>query len=655
MDSQKLTYILIPVFVICISLVFLNALFNNFVWDDFGHVVDNIMIRNMRNIPLALGQNIIVRGYKVSNYYRPLQPISYMADYKLWGLNPFGYHLTNLILHILNGLLLYLVVFSLLKNNILSFLCSIIYCLHPTHTSVVSYISGRADILASIFFLSSFYLYIKSETVLKNRILIYLSSVAAFSMCLLSKESVLMFPFILLSYELMFNGKRRLIRTVPFFLFVIVYVLLRANITDYKIELFLKDPDIPSRLIASLKMFLEYICILLLPLRLRMERSLGAHNYLGYEAALFLIMAVSLIITLRKSRYFKLILFGFIWFLINIIPVLNIIPLHARLAENWLYLPSIGFVLAMTLVMREFFDEDKIFLCVAVSIFLILGALTIKQNAKWKDSIALYKYGLSVEPRSYKFHNNLGSAYYKQGNVKEAIDEYKKAIELNPNNFDSYFNLAVINIDLGQFDEAEAQLKAAESIDWENPYLYFTKARLYLARGNKKEAGENLKMALSIYPDYYDAYKYLKELVENEPELKDARELVKKEPDSAQSHYKLGSAYLKDSLFYDAIEELSRAVFLKNEFAEAHNNLGCAYASIKEFKEAIREFNIALQFDKDYADAYSNIGVYYANLNRFKKARFYLNKALSIEPGHEKSLKMLKVIGDIESKKRLKN
>jgi len=650
MDFPKLSINLIFILVISILFVYFNTLFNNFVWDDFEHIVDNYRIKDIRYIFSIFKQNIIVGGYKTSNYYRPLQHISYMVDYKIWGLNPFGFHLGNLLLHILNGTLLYLVIFYLTNDNIVSLLGSVIYSLHPVHTSVVSYISGRADILVSIFFLLCFYFYIKSETGLKN-LVFYLLSILSFVICLLSKESALTLPFILLAYELIIGVRRRFMRIIPFFLFFGIYILFRINIVSHKAEILLNDPHIFSRLISSLKTLFEYFYILYLPLRLHMERSLGPHKYLGYEIFLFLIMLAAFVAFIRHSRYFKQVLFGFFWFFTNIIPVINIFPLHAQLAENWLYIPSIGLILTIPLIAKEFFDENRVFLGIIIVISVILGILTIRQNVIWKDNLTLYNYILKVEPNAYKIHNNLGTVYYEKGDIDKALHEFKGAIEINHSFTDPYLNLAVVYKDLGNLSEAELCLKKAEGLDPDNPTLYLNRARIYIAKGDKEKAKENLRRALGIYTDYYNAYEEMKALIKEEPEFKVALELVKGKPNSAEGHFRLGSVYLKNSLFYDAIEELSRAVFIKNDFSTAHNNLGCAYASVGEFGRALKEFKLAVHIDGNCADAYSNIGTLYANRNNFKKARTFLSKALEIEPEHRKSRGMLELINKKEIKK----
>ncbi len=605
-----------------------------------------------------------------------------MFDYRLWKLNPLGFHLGNVILHILNAFLLYAVIFFLIKDNILSFFCSLVYSMHPAHTSVVSYISGRADILGSLFFLLSFFLYAKSGTVSKKvnpvrelRSLtvcadggikppsvslfspptssvafsngvnfLYVLSITSFILCLLSKESVLIFPFVLLLYELIFVSRKKFLRLIPFFLLVGIYLFFRIDIAANKAQLLLKDPHISFRLITSLKTFFEYVYILFLPLGLHMERTLSPHRYFPYEVFLFLCVAVSCIIILKHSKYFKFILFGIFYFIINLLPVLNILPLHAPLAENWLYIPSMGFVLAVVLAIREFFDENKVFFALVVLACAILSVLTVTQNARWRDEHTLYSYILNFEQASYKIHNNLGNVYYKDKDMERAMKEYETANNLNPSHLDPYINLAVINIDLKNVNKAEFYLKEAERLDPENPLVYFNKARLFLLKSDRIKARQNLKIALDIYPDYYDAYKILKEFLEEEPDFKEALRRVKEEPDSAEMHYKLGSIYLKNFLFYDAIEELCQAIILNNEFSKAHNNLGCAYARIGEFGLAMREFKLAVKLDKNYADAYSNMGIYYAQRNNFKKARVFLNKALGLSPEHKKSRDILELI-----------
>ena len=198
---MKKQRIIVLVFLLGIGL-YANTFGNSFVWDDELLVIRNGYIKDWSHFPEIFKINLFHSISRKGNYYRPLQSLSLLFDYSLWGLRPFGYHLTNVLLHIANAVIIYFLIGMISRSRRISLLTALLFLVHPIHTQAVTYISGRADPLAAFFFLLAFYLYVKSVAL--NKLAPYLGSLLFFLLALLSKEAALIFPLTLLLYEFSF-------------------------------------------------------------------------------------------------------------------------------------------------------------------------------------------------------------------------------------------------------------------------------------------------------------------------------------------------------------------------------------------------------------------------------------------------------------------
>ena len=178
--------------VVILTIIYSAALNNPFIWDDYFHVVENTFIKDWRYIPQIFTSDVFFFAPQRSNFYRPLQSLSYMIDYTVWKLNPLGYHLTNVLIHLFNIILIYLLLSKLFQNRFVPFLSAFFFTIHPLQTSAVSYIAGRADLLLTFFCLCSLSLYFESQHATSGGMrgrLYYVVSIIAFIFALLSKEA----------------------------------------------------------------------------------------------------------------------------------------------------------------------------------------------------------------------------------------------------------------------------------------------------------------------------------------------------------------------------------------------------------------------------------------------------------------------------------
>ena len=484
--------------------VYSNCLDGKFVWDDFGLVRDNPYIKSWQNIPEIFTKGI--GGGGSSNFYRPVQMATYVADYSLWKFNPVGYHLTNTLLHILAALAIYWLINIIFCSRMLAFLTAALFVAFPVHTEAVSYIAGRADSLAVIFILLTLIFYIKSLPLARPRMFVLALFSCVFA--LLSKENSVIIPLLILLYHYAFKAKFKAKGFLLISFVVLGYAVLRLTVLKNSVPV---TPIMLQRIPGFFVALAEYVRLLLLPFNLHMEYGDKLFSIFNLKAVLGMAAAVLLItIAVRERQRNKLVFFSISWFFLALLPVSNIYVInYSFMMEHWLYLPSIGFFLILAKGLCLLYDSGKFkyaAIVLATSILTSYACLTVEQNNYWREPVSFYKRALQFSPDSYRFLNELGLEYAQMKLNKEAIACYKKALVINPRLAGVCYNLGALYYSLGDDQQAISSLKkAVELAPWYTE-AYFALGKAY-CRANKKEE------ALSLY----------KKLVEIKPGLAAAR------------------------------------------------------------------------------------------------------------------------------------
>ncbi|MDO8535919.1 MAG: tetratricopeptide repeat protein [Candidatus Omnitrophota bacterium] len=461
--SKWSIFISVTLIIILGFIVYGNSINGKFVWDDQGLIKENKYIQNSSKLSNIFNADIGRGGPEKSAFYRPMQMLSYMVDYALWNLDYRGYHLTNMMLHILAALCLLWFINVLFKNSLLSFLTAALFVVHPVHTEAVSYISGRADPLALIFILVSFIFYIKSSDNIDP--ITYLFMTISFMMALLAKESSLIFPVLLLLYHRIFKIKFKVREFFTISAVFLAYILFRTLILNIGNSGPLSHTTLPQRVPGFFVAIASYIRLLLLPLNLHMEYGKEAFPIFDPAAVIgVVILSLSLTYALRKKNNNRLVHFFILWFFIAILPVSNLYPINAYMAEHWLYLPSIGFFAILAYGLDSLYEKKQLRVYAAIltiGLLYFYSYLTIDQNNYWKNSTYLYERTLKYSPDNITLLNNLGNEYDIAGEHEKAMAVFKKAIEIKPEFATSYNNLGNVYYSMGNKAEAAALYRKA--------------------------------------------------------------------------------------------------------------------------------------------------------------------------------------------------
>ncbi len=474
MDKRKPVLALL-LLALAVALAYANSLKADFVYDDYAFVFNNEAIRTFTPpskfllSPEAFSQPV---SYHV---YRPLASFTFALNYALGGLEPVGYHLVNLSFHTLNVFLLFLLLQQLGFQRGPSFAGALIFAVHPVHTEAVTWISGRGNVLFLFFFLLAYSLYISAGSRSGfRRLLLFLGAVAAYGVSLLAKEMAIPLPALLFGHDLYFHPEwspRRRLRQawmyVPFAVVAVGYVLLRSHVLGRLGQVPYHGGSVYVTFLAMLRAVSIYTKLLFVPVGLSLSRHFQPHHSL-FDASVFpslclvILMVAAAVAAFRRASYFSFCLY---WFAVTMLPVSNIIPVNAIVADRFLYGPSIGFCILLAVCaagvpnMRQ--SRRRIAVAGIVAMVFCFMLLAIGRNNDWSDATRLWSKTAKSSPSSYVAFNNLGFEYMKRGRIPEAIDALNRAVELKDDLAEAHVNLARCYAQLGQTNEAILHYKAA--------------------------------------------------------------------------------------------------------------------------------------------------------------------------------------------------
>jgi tetratricopeptide (TPR) repeat protein len=581
---------------------------------------------------------------EAGNYYRPMFHIFYMIDLYIFGLRPWGFHLTKILFHMGSSLIVFLMASTLISRygggvtgtktykQYIPFAAALLFATHPIHTEAVL---GITEVSLAFFYFLSFYLYVKADVTGRG---VPLSSLVFFFLAVFSKETALTLPVLLFAYDYSFKRDSilhpkpetlylLLKRYLPYLIAAGIYFILRTNaiggFSPRKTHAGLSGYEY---FINVFPLFAQYLEKLILPINLNAAYVFHPiHSLLEWKGILSVAVTLCFIVTLYLLRnrnrvaFFSLLLVA-----IPLLPALYIPALGVHtFAERYLYLPSVGFVIIVSMGLCGLTKLDALkgramplMLSIVLVITVLYSAGTIKRNPVWKDNLTLWSDTVKKSPDGSVPHNNLGNAYFNYGRIDEAIKEYKEALRLNPDHAKAHNNLGAAYYKQGQTEEAVGEYKEALRLNPDYADVHYNIGIVYFNKGRTDEAIEEFKEALRLNPDYVKA------------------------------HNNLGAAYYNRGRIGEAIEELKEAIRLKPDHAQAHNNLGLVYAKLERIDEAIGEYKEALRLIPDYADAHFNLGLAYQGKGLKKEAIREFEKTLKIKPDYEKARSALKTLSE---------
>ncbi|TVM00656.1 MAG: hypothetical protein CV087_12735 [Candidatus Brocadia sp. WS118] len=625
------------------QLVYLNSLSNHFAYDDEFTIVNNYFIKTWTNLPSLFSRAYFKYSGELS--YRPVVTLSYFIDYALWQLNPLGFHLTNSILHTFNAVFLFFLSMQLFNGRVIAFLAAILFACHPVLSEAVNAVSYREDLLGTAFIIVAFFLYLSASKKELPFSRSYFCSVVCYLFGLFSKEITITLPFLIFIYDILLAKKRNHIYRLlcnysGYICITILYLAIRFVILHNPAESHVSYPgdSVLVNYMTMTKVLASYMKLLFFPFSLCADYVMPhSYSFLDMSFVLsFLLLSSVIIIVMRMYSCSKTAFFSFLWFIISLLPVLNIVPIENIMAERYLYLPALGFcMLAGNLSgydkssgffgkslrspyrmdhghadnqragIKEYrgkvgghvshYDsssfvnivagKERAFLrnTVAVAMVTLVGIIfsitVVRRNYIWIDQTVLWTNTAKISPDSFKSHNNLGNLFRDAGRFDEAIVELKHALQLYDKYIDAHNNLGVTYRKKGMINEALSEYQRALQLNPHYPYAHNNLGVLYAKSGFLDLAIGEFTKAITDKPDYFDA------------------------------HNNLGATYIKKGLYEKAADECLEAIKYNNRYKDAYYNLAAAYFNSKQFDKALDASKRVLFMDPNHHDAHEIINL----------------------------------------------
>ena len=559
-----------------VFMIYLNSFKNDFVnWDDPGLIIRNQRIRSLD------WQNIIeIFTPKKSSTFQPVRVLSYAIDYRIWKLNPIGYRITNLLFYILTCIMVF---FSLdmlsanLRKGIsgpshrrVALFGSLLFAAHPVHVEAVTWLAARKEVLQGFFFFFAFYLYLTGkEKEGRQRAILVVLVLLSILLATLSKPSAVIFPAVLVIYEMAFRRNQwidfikkhwiffSLSTIIPLLLaFVLFRVMLNAGgIKPYHGGTFLNN------LLVSFYVFLYNIKLLVFTINysaaytIRVPFPLINVQTAIVIGAVFFLFGLS-VWSLKKT---KAIFFSVFFFLLTLLPYLNIIPISTLLADRYVFIASFSYCFLLGIGFDKLYSHTQMrfsegffkLLSIALLLFLVGGYsfMTIQQNKIWENSYTLWSDAVEKYPESNTANALMGVVYIDLGMDEKAAEYLEKAVQLLPIDYESRNNLGIVYGRLDKPEEALKELMTAMSLKPEN---------------------DNIKINLAVFYQRQREYQKAEEILTY---------LISKNPKDARLYYRLGLLYKSMGRYEAAISELEKAIQFGPEIITLYEELGNIYVS----------------------------------------------------------------------------
>lgn len=496
-----------------ILIVLGSSLYARTIFFDFTYLDDNALIlenypiiSQVNNIGAIFANDVFFSSDKF--YYRPLLNLSFMADASVAGTLPVIFHLTNILIHILASILIFLLLKKLGQSKSLSFFLAAFFLVHPALTQAVAWIPGRNDSLLAVFVVAAFLSFLSfcDRPLLRY----YLTYLGFLFLALLTKETAVFLPVLVIFYFLFLEPKRLEARdkwllvigsgAIGFFWFLMRRLALGTELTDYSQAIW--------GVMNNSSALLIYIGKLLFPFDLKTFPILE-DSTLVYGLLTVLILSVAIWLSRRKRL--KYIWFGAAWFLLFLLPAFIRPTGLPDFLEHRLYLSFVGFLIILLELdwIRNLDFRKRSVSVPAVLILAFLAALSFWHSSAFTDRLSFWQSAATGSPHSPLAQKNLGTMYYLEGNNAQAEEYYNRALALNDKESMVNNNLGVIYLNDRQYDKAKQAFRRELQVNPDYDKALFNLGDLAYREKQWPEALNYWLSALRINPRYYEAYERL--------------------------------------------------------------------------------------------------------------------------------------------------
>jgi tetratricopeptide (TPR) repeat protein len=593
-------------FALIVAVLYGNTLQAPFVFDDLENVRNNTAIR----IDALTIDNTLKAAFSGPSYRRPVANISFAFNYLLGGYHVIGYHLINGFIHWLAGIFLYLLIQLTLDiylpatpwNRWIAIFSALIWLVHPIQTQAATYIVQRMTSMSALFYVMSLYFYARARSRQLGLAIarggqsgfpasFYLASLISGILALGSKEVAATLPIFICLYEWYFfqDLNKTWLRRNVFYLAIALIALGFVSLVYLGFDPIeriaggyqRRDFTMVQRLLTEPRVVFFYISLILFPhpSRLNLDHDVALSQSLASPATALAAMigiAGLFVLALMLARRHRLLSFGILWFLGNLVIESSVIGLEI-IFEHRNYLPSMFLIVVIVLVGFRLLRNEKTAVIILCALTIVLSTWTIQRNRVWQNEASLWQDCVYKSPNKARSHYNLAMVLAEQGQSDKAVDHYKHALRLNPHSASIHTNLAIELFARGEHAAAIEHYEKALAIEPAFFYAHLNFGKALLALGKHDAAIAHLETALRINPG------------------------------SANVNNTLGRIKLVENELKQASQFFIEAIKIKPDFDEAYNNLGVVLTRTDRLEQAGKLFLKAFKLNPSNTDAKENL------------------------------------------------
>ena len=658
--------VLIPIFGM---LAYSNTFHAPFQWDESAYIEKNPIVKDLSYF-LETSKAKGFEGYSALQG-RYIGYLTFALNYKMHGLDVTGYHVVNVVIHILNALLVYLLVALTFKtpfmmesslsyySKVIAFFTAMLFVSHPVQTEAVTYIFQRLASLVTLFYMLSLVCYIKArleeqaevKVEVENRTKCnkYLSSIFTFTststffvflsvlfavLAMKTKENAFTLPIILTLYEFSFfrgETRQRMLRLIPILLTLLIIPMTQTGLADTIGGPAEEGPPTTpvmgghehmsqhEYLLTQLRVIVTYIRLLFFPVNQNLYYDYPVfRSFFNPEVFLSFLFLLSILVfavyLFRRSRVTghesRLMAFGILWFFVALSVESSIIPIPMIICEYRVYLPSAGAFLAITtglFILMDKVKDKKIRIAIISSLILMT-----------------FVFSYAAYARNTLWGSN--------------ISLWEDVVKKSPQKAKGYNTLGNAYYDKGQIDTAISYYHSALKVQPHHAKVYYNLGNAYYGKGLIDNAIGHYQAAIRLNPRYADAHNNLGIAYASKDQtdmaIKHYETAIRLKPEHAETYYNLGVSYYRKGLTDKAIGQLQTAIKLQPDYAEAYNNLGAIYGSKGLTDIAIDHYEAALELKPGYAETHYNLGIAYSDKGLHGKATEHFQAAIKLNPAY---------------------
>ncbi len=615
---------------------------------EFVNYDDNRYVTENRHVITGLTLGNILWAFASSHFFmwHPVTSLSHMIDCELFGLNPAWHHLTNLLIHIINALLLFEILRRMTNRLWPSAFVAAIFALHPLNVESVAWVAERKNLLSGFFWLLTIAAYIRYAK--HPRTLNYVLLIFVFALALMAKPTTVTLPFVLLLLDYWPLDRfeklplRQLVKEkIPLFVLSAGLCVITI-VTQQSGDVLSLNRQLPFlvRLANALVSYVTYIAKMIYPVHLAVfyphpENTLPLSKPI---IAFVLLVAVSIVLLYfgRRKLYLTV---GWLWFLGALVPVIGLVQAGEQaMADRYAYIPLVGLFIIVAWGASDLLGNwkyRKVLLAVlSAVVVLVLSVCTWLQTSCWRNSRILFEHALAVNENNYVAHYCLGEWWFQQGKNGEAVARFHEALRINPNYLLAHTGLGAALAKQGKFDEAIERFRYVIKYDPESDETYYNLGVALAAQGKYDDALQQYRKAVELNPDYVTVYNNTGAILFFQGKLDEAvdcyQKALKLEPDYADAHNNLGAALSAQGKLNEAIDQFRKALQLKPDAPNTHCNLGYALSRQGKSDEGIAHISEALRLNPNFAEAYYYLALVLAQKGRIDEAVKDAERALEL-------------------------